>query len=138
MPRPNNVGIGTALILFNNLGQVLLGKRRGSHRAGYYSVPGGWLDREDKSIEAAVVRETAEETGVTVSTAQPFCWTTEDHPEIGVRTVTLFHTSYTNDWLGIPQLMEPEKCEGWYWYDLSNLPSPLFPCVQTALDKFDE
>ncbi len=31
------------------------------------------------------------------------------------------------DWLsGEPNVMEPDKCEGWAWYDLNNLPKPLF------------
>jgi 8-oxo-dGTP diphosphatase len=31
------------------------------------------------------------------------------------------------DWRsGEPQVLEPEKCEGWGWYALDQLPEPLF------------
>ena len=31
------------------------------------------------------------------------------------------------DWKsGEPHVLEPEKCEGWDWYSLDNLPMPLF------------
>jgi hypothetical protein len=32
--------------------------------------------------------------------------------------------------------MEPEKCEGWEWYDLNNLPEPLFGCEPVYLEAY--
>ena len=44
MPRPNNVGVGTALLIFNRDRKVLLGKRKGAHRAGCWAPPeAGWI-----------------------------------------------------------------------------------------------
>ena len=127
MPRPSDVAVGTAIILLNDQNQVLLGKRRGAHAAGCWSLPGGWLDRSDSATADAVVREAWEETGITAHSCQKLTWTTEDHPELGCRTVTLYHIARSYQWSGVPELREPHKNEGWHWFDLDKLPEPLFP-----------
>ena len=39
---------------------------------------------------------------------------------------------------GIPEVREPEKCEGWKWFILGRLPWPLFPPIGTLiLQGFD-
>jgi len=35
---------------------------------------------------------------------------------------------------GEPEVREPDKIEGWAWYDLDALPSPLFGTVPTAIE----
>ncbi len=41
------------------------------------------------------------------------------------------------DWKsGEPTRMEPDKCEGWQWYDLTMLPQPLFETVQTFFEAY--
>ena len=35
-----------------------------------------------------------------------------------------------------PQLLEPESCESWGWYDLDDLPSPLFSSVEQAIESY--
>lgn len=136
MPKPDNVGVGTAMLVLNDKFQLLLGKRKGAHRAGYWSVPGGWLDREDADTVSAAIRETAEETGLLVTTARLHIWMTEDHPEIKTRTVTLYHITEYPQWQGIPEVMEPNKCTKWEWFDLDNLPEPLFPGVYQAISDY--
>ena len=32
--------------------------------------------------------------------------------------------------------MEPEKCEGWDWYDLEDLPSPLFYPTEIVINSY--
>ena len=138
MPRPGDVGVGTALLIFNRDRKVLLGKRKGAHRAGCWAPPGGWLDRPDASTDKAVIRETLEETGLVVVRCWRFYWTTEDHPELEARTVTLYHIANEHDWYGEPQVMEPHKCEEWDWFALDELPQPLFPGIDEALDEYRE
>lgn len=37
-----------------------------------------------------------------------------------------------------PQNLEPEKCEGWDWYEWQNLPHPLFgPIKNMVVDGFN-
>ena len=50
--------VGVGVILTNAQGQVLLGKRKGSH-APYWSIPGGHLELGE-SFESAAIREVAE------------------------------------------------------------------------------
>ena len=138
MPRPNDVGVGTAVLIFDKQRRVLLGKRKGAHRAGYWSAPGGWLDRPDESTVKAVVREAYEETGLVLRSAIQFDWTTEDHPELECRTVTLYHVAWPHHYSGEPRVMEPNKCEEWGWFQLDELPSPLFPGLYDALEEFRE
>jgi 8-oxo-dGTP diphosphatase len=135
MPKPDDVGVGTALLVLNEEGQILLHLRKGAHRAGHWSCPGGWLDRADAETKFAVIRETREESGLTVLGAEHFCWVTEDHPTIGVRTVTLYHIARHGQWEGEPQVLEPTKCERWEWFDLDNLPAPLFPGLGGVLER---
>lgn len=40
--------------------------------------------------------------------------------------VTVFMRAVLVDPSQVPRNMEPEKCEGWDWFDWSNLPTPLF------------
>ena len=134
MPRPNDVGVGVALIVLNEKREILLGKRKGAHRAGHWAFPGGWIDRPDQSTLVTCQREALEEAGLTVHKAQQFHWTTEDHPEIEARGVTLYHVSHDYQWAGVPKVMEPHKCEKWEWFPLSDLPEPLFPGLSEAVD----
>lgn len=47
---------------------VLVGRRKGSHGAGLWALPGGWLEWGEP-LDAAGARELAEETGICVQTA---------------------------------------------------------------------
>ncbi len=41
------------------------------------------------------------------------------------------------DWVsGEPQVLEPEKCASWGWYDLDNLPTPLTEVTQCLVDAY--
>ena len=43
--------------------------------------------------------------------------------------------AFVAEWVsGEPEVREPDKIEGWAWYDLDALPSPLFAMVPTALE----
>ena len=48
------------------------------------------------------------------------------------------HISLLADWAdGQPNVLEPEMCESWDWYDLDDLPSPLFVAARLAIDAFE-
>lgn len=61
-PERPKVGIGLLLV---KDGKILLGKRKGAHRAGEYSGPGGHLELLE-SFEDCVLRELEEEAGANV------------------------------------------------------------------------
>ncbi len=41
------------------------------------------------------------------------------------------------DWeSGEPQNLEPEKCEGWEWFDLSEIPSNIFATCPSIIEAY--
>jgi len=138
MPRPNDVGVGVALLILNEKREVLLGKRKGAHRAGDWSFPGGWIDRPDLSTEETCRREALEEAGITVKGSIPFHWTSDDFPELECRIITLYHVAHPWQWSGTPEVREPLKCEEWRWFPLGGLPEPCFPGLDEAVDMLLE
>lgn len=124
MPRPNDVGVGIALLIINDQGQVLMLRRQGAHGAGTWCPPGGWVDRTDSSLEKTCVREAKEELGITVplSGVRFLTVSTEDFPDF--RSVTVFY--WTRQFFGDPEIQEPDKATEWAWIDPHNPPNPLF------------
>ena len=123
MARPNDVGVGVAIILAYH-GSLLLLRRQGSHGAGTWAFPGGWVDRTDKHPLDVVKREALEEVGITVQHAELVGVTSEDHPDF--RTVTLYYLA--TDWEGVARICEPEKCSEILWHPMYHaLPQPTFP-----------
>lgn len=120
-PQPR-VGIG--VIIINDEGKILVGKRRGSH-APFYSIPGGALELGE-SFEHAAEREVAEETGLRIFEPRVIGVVNdlETFRTDGVHFVSA--VVVVRKFEGEPRLMEPEKCEGWLWCDPQNLPQPHF------------
>ncbi len=120
--RPE-VGVGV-LVMRGNM--ALLGKRLGAHGEGYYAPPGGHMEAGE-SIAQTARREVAEECGLAITNIRlvsvgTYCWG-ENHYYVDVDVVCEAPE-------GEPRNLEPERCEGWSWYDLEALPSPLFIVVQ--------
>jgi 8-oxo-dGTP diphosphatase len=114
------VGVGVLVV---RQGKILLGKRKGSHGAGEWALPGGHLEFGESVVDCAR-REVLEETGLTIDRPKPGPFSSDLFPEIGRHYVTLFVIADSPD--GEPELREPEKCEGWEWFRWSELPTPLF------------
>ena len=127
-PRPL-VGIG--IMIFKD-GKALLGKRKGSHGAGDYAFPGGHLEHLE-SFEDCARREVREEAGIEIKNIKfQFVANLTGHaPKHSM------HLGLIADWAsGEPKVLEPEKCEGWAWYDLDALPQPLFDACVLAFDSY--
>lgn len=121
------VGIGVVIL---KEGKILLGKRKNAAGEGEYACPGGNLEHME-SIVACARRETAEETGIEIGNIRLLC----------LANVTAYGKKHymslmmAADWVaGEPRVMEPEKCEGWEWYDPERLPSPIFSTVPAAVE----
>lgn len=133
MPKPNDVGVGTMVALVDDSGRILMIRRKGAHAAGLWSCPGGWLDRSDQSLLAGVQREALEEVGITIHSAHQVGATTEDHPDLGIRSVTICFVSRSWEWSGTPVNREPEKCAELKWFSRTGYPDNLFPALPEAL-----
>lgn len=130
-------GVGTCIIVLkqeNGVDSVLLLKRLGSHGAGSWSVPGGWLDRWEASVKDSAIRELREEVGDELETSDPFlvAVTNDVFSQEDIHCVTLW---YVCDWVsGEPQLMEPDKASEIGWFAADQLPTPLFLPLENYLE----
>ncbi|WP_416976942.1 bifunctional class I SAM-dependent methyltransferase/NUDIX hydrolase [Streptomyces sp. T028] len=122
-PPLAQAALGVGVIVTNPDGHVLMGQ----HRLGTYELPGGKVDACDgagESIEAAAIRELAEETGLVA------------HPE-DVRVLAVLLDARHNlnrltaavlirRFQGTPTAKEPTVVAEWQWRRVNDLPGPLF------------
>ena len=126
--RPK-VGIG--VMIFKN-GQILLGKRKGSHGAGEYAFPGGHMEYMESFSDCAR-REVNEECGIEIGNIrfQYVANVTKYAPKHYV------HIGLIADWKGgDPKVLEPDKSESWKWFDREDLPEPLFEMCKFAVQFY--
>lgn len=123
--------VGLAVIIVRDK-QVLLGQRKNAHGAGSWCFPGGHLEFGEEFIECAQ-REVQEETGLQLTNIKPAAFTNDIFTQEGKHYITLFFTAECDS--GEPQLLEPDKCEGWAWFSWDNLPQPLFLPIQNLLKQ---
>lgn len=113
--------IGIGVLVFKD-GKVLLGKRKNAHGEGEYAGPGGHLEFGE-TLEECAKREVMEEAGIEIKNLRFLC-------------VSNFRIDNNRHYVDIgfaadlktgePRTCEPEKCEGWNWYNLDYPPQPLF------------
>ena len=112
--------IGVCAIITNQNGQVLLGKRRNSYKAGLYGLPGGRIEINEPILDA-IKREIKEETGIITDNPEYVGIVRENQGDYDFIHFVYILKNVTTT----PQLLEPEKCEGWEWFDLDRLPEVL-------------
>ncbi len=123
------VGIG---IMIMKDDKVLLGKRKSSLGLGEYAFPGGHLEYME-SYKGCAIRETAEECGVEIENIR-FQYLANLKKYAPRHYV---HIGLIADWKsGEPKVLKPEKLESWDWYDLDNLPEPMFEACKMAIESY--
>lgn len=50
-----------------------------------------------------------------------------------VHLVAIFMRAHLSNPSQTPQNIEPDRCEGWDWYDLKNLPAPIYAPLREML-----
>lgn len=121
-----NPRIGVGVFILRD-GKVLLGQRRGSHGASTWGFPGGHLEFGE-SPEKCAIRETLEETGLTLTNVRFMTVTNDIFTTEDKHYVTIFVRADCPT--GESQITEPDKMVVWRWFDWDNLPSPLFLPVE--------
>lgn len=112
--------------------QYLLGERIGSHGAHTFAFPGGHVEFSE-TPEQTVQRELLEETALIAKSIKPIAWTNDYFKQEGKHYITLHYL--VDEFIGEPQLLEPNKCRGWNWYrleEIQKMPN-LFLSVKEAL-----
>jgi 8-oxo-dGTP diphosphatase len=100
--RPIDVAVG---ILMKPNGDVLLGCRpEGKPYAGYWEFPGGKVETGESVLDA-LKREFAEEIGVHIVSAEPWCGVEHVYPHAHVR----LHFYISREWTGEPQSLEGQQ-----------------------------
>ncbi len=121
--------VGVGVMIFKE-GKVLLSKRKGSHGEGEFSFPGGHLEYMEGFADCAR-RETLEECGIEIDNIrfQFLANVTKYAPKHYV------HIGVVADWKsGEPTVLEPEKSESWRWYDVNDLPNPMFEMCRQSIE----
>lgn len=133
MNNKNIIKVGVGIMILKG-GKVLLGKRKGSHGSGEFAFPGGHLEFGE-SIKACAKRETAEEAGIKISNIRFLMFKNiTEYAGVGRHYA---HISVVADIKsGNPKNLEPEKTESWGWYDLDDLPKPLFVTITETIEAY--
>jgi len=129
MERKPNVGVGVIVI---KDGKVLMGKRKNAHGEGSWCFPGGHLEFNEM-VEECAQREVMEEAGIKIKNMKMGPVTNDIFEKEGKHYVTLFVIAEYES--GYVQIMEPEKCERWGWFEWNRLPEPLFVPNQNLLKQ---
>lgn len=117
MGKTINVGCNGLIIRDNKL---LLGKRKNIAGDGTYGLPGGHLELGEK-LDEALIRELKEEAGIEATEVE-FNSLVDEAGDPHYLQVNFLVKKFS----GEIKCMEPDKCEGWEWFDLNNLPSNIF------------
>lgn len=127
-------GVGVGIIVENAQGNILIGKRRGSH-AQKYSIPGGGLE-PGETFEAAAIREVKEETGILLKDPKVIAVTNnlETFRQEGIHYISVILVA--KEFNGIPVNLEPEKCEELLWCNPQELPQPHFDASRLAVECY--
>ncbi|KAJ3495616.1 hypothetical protein NLG97_g3264 [Lecanicillium saksenae] len=157
--------VGVAAVVINRQGQVLVGKRKGSHgagkqagreqiddrmanevlRLGTWQFPGGHLEHGEALIDCAV-REALEETDLTLQGIKIVTQTNDVFVAERKHYITLFALCKMENFDAEPKVLEPEKCESWLWWDWEKFytgrdsglvdGAPLFLPMKNLLQQF--
>jgi len=121
-------GVGFGVMILKD-GKVLLGHRHEDpekassllHGEGTWTMPGGKLHFQEKLKEGAI-REVFEETGIKVKDLEVISISNDIVQDAHFVTIGFL----CKDFEGEAEVMEPDEITEWKWFDLNNLPSPLY------------
>lgn len=123
--------VGVGVLVWRDR-QLLLGKRITNDKSTCWQFPGGHLENDESVIECAS-REVLEETGLIVGGLRHFGFTDKTFVIGKKQYITLLVSCDYES--GEVQVLEPDKCEVWQWFDCRQLPAPLFKPIEIFLSQ---
>lgn len=138
--KPKKFGVGVGVMVLKE-GKVLLGRRHDDPEKassllqgqGTWTMPGGKVDFGEKLADCAC-RETLEETGLIVDKQKLKVISISDDLKDTAHFTTVGFLCEAFE--GEPRVMEPDEIVEWQWFDLSNLPTPLFFPSERVLKNY--
>ncbi|MCI08355.1 nudix hydrolase 1-like [Trifolium medium] len=121
---------------------ILLGRRRSSVGDATFALPGGNLEFGE-SFEECAAREVKEETGLDLGQNKIEYLTVTNNVFLDQPKKCHYVTIFMRVVLDpqdeqVVQNLEPEKCDGWDWFEWEKLPQPLFwPLEKMLKGGFD-
>ena len=136
--KKKKIGVGFGVMMLKS-NKVLLGKRHEDpekassllNGAGTWTMPGGKLEFGE-TFEEGAKREVLEETGITLNKMNVICVNQDIIETAHFITIGLFSDAFS----GEPKVMEPDEITEWHWFDLDNLPSPLYFPSAKVLENY--
>jgi len=124
------IKVGAGVIVVKD-GKTLLAKRSSKKSLGQsqWGSAGGHVELGETPAQAAI-RETQEELGIVVDNLK-FLTCLDEQWKDGRQYVDIIFSADIVS--GIPRSMEPDKIEEVGWFDLDDLPEPMFAPVRVAL-----
>jgi len=130
--------VGVCMIIIKD-GKILLGKRHDDpvkadselKGEGTWTIPGGKLDFKEDIINMAK-RETKEECNIDVHDMELVSLTNDMTDDRHFVTIGFFAKNFS----GEPKTMEPDEIIEWKWFDVNELPSPIFFPAEKAIKNF--
>jgi len=135
------VGVGFGVLLIKN-NKILLGKRHIDpekadtefQAVGTWTMPGGKLEYGE-SLEEGAIREVLEETGIKLNHTKVICVNNDKNEHAHFVTIGLTSENFK----GEPQVLEPDEITEWAWFDIENLPSPMyFPSKKLLINYLEK
>lgn len=139
----NKFGIGFGVMIFNIKGQILLGKRNDDkkkadsalHGEGSWTMPGGKLHFKE-TFEDGIYREVLEETAIELDITKLELISISNNIVDDAHFITLGFKYM--DCMEDPKVMEPEEITEWGWFDIKELPSPIYIASKDILRNYSK
>lgn len=134
------IGVGFGVLMLKD-NKALLGKRhidpnkadselRGE---GTWTMPGGKLEYGE-TFEQGAIREVLEETGIKLNKLKVICINNDMNKHAHFITIGMI----SKDFEGKPKVLEPDEITEWKWFDISNLPSPIYFPSAKLLENYKQ
>ncbi len=112
--------------------EILLSKRLNGFGEGTYAIPGGKL-RLGEKIEECAQRELKEETALILNKSRPISFQVTHFPG---KPWVLSIGALAEDYSGEPLNIETYQHDAWQWFDLKQLPDPLFSPTRIVINQY--
>ncbi len=140
MEEKKKIGAGFGVMILKH-GKILLGKRHDDpekassqlNGAGKWTMPGGKLNFGE-TFEEGAAREVFEETGIKLKDVKVICVNQDIIETAHFITIGLFAKEFE----GEPKIMEPEEITEWRWFDLKELPTPMYFPSEKILENYNK